>query len=116
MMHNEKNLVGLHIIVQLGYPICLLEIYTGVCVVAITKQSFEHHESRRIIGEPTTATSLTIQVEVQDNARSVYTDMGGGENGHLALACTEEAYVALVPVQNHTNNQPIQRDYLSKNV
>ena len=52
MMHNENNLVGLHIILQLGYPICLyvkiciknytsfVEIYAGVCMAAITKQSF----------------------------------------------------------------------------
>ena len=58
---------------------------------------FEHPELSRIVGEPTTATLITLQAEVRDNAQSVQSDLGGGANGHLGLVCTPEAYSSLVP-------------------
>ena len=57
---------------------------------------FEHPELTRIVGEPNTATLITLQAEVRDNAQSVQSDLGGGENGHLGLVCTPEAYLALI--------------------
>ena len=51
---------------------------------------FEHPELSRIIGEPNTATLITLQAEVRDNAQAVQTDLGGGVNGHLGLVCSTE--------------------------
>ena len=53
---------------------------------------FEHPELTRIVGEPTTATLITLQAEVRDNAQSVQSDLGGGANGHLGLVCTPTIY------------------------
>ena len=58
---------------------------------------FEHPELTRIIGEPTTASLITLQAEVRDNAQAVQSDLGGGQHGHLGLVCTQAAYTALVP-------------------
>ena len=58
---------------------------------------FEHPELTRIVGEPSTATLITLQAEVRDNAQSVQSDLGGGANGHLGLVCSDTTYQALVP-------------------
>ena len=58
---------------------------------------FEHPELSRIIGEPTTATLITLLAEVRDNAGSVQTDLGGGAHGHLSLVCNAETYQTLIP-------------------
>ena len=58
---------------------------------------FEYPDLTRIIGEPTTATLMTLHNEIKSNAQSVPTSLGGGENGHLGLVCSPEAYAALVP-------------------
>ena len=58
---------------------------------------FEHPELTRIVGEPSTATLITLQAEIRDNAQSVQSDLGGGEHGHLGLVCTPEAYHSFVP-------------------
>ena len=58
---------------------------------------FEHPDLTRIVGEPTTASLITLQAEIRDNAQSVQTVLGGGEHGHLGLVCTNTAYRALIP-------------------
>ena len=58
---------------------------------------FEHPELTRIVGEPSTATLITLQAKIRDNAQSVQSDLGGGEHGHLGQVCTPEAYCSLVP-------------------
>ena len=58
---------------------------------------FEYPDLTRIIGEPTTATLITLHNQVRSNAQSVDTALGGGENGHLGLVCTPETYATLVP-------------------
>ena len=58
---------------------------------------FKHPELSRIIGEPTTASLITLLAEVRDNAGSVQTDLGGGSHGHLGLVCDPNTYQALVP-------------------
>ena len=58
---------------------------------------FEHPELSRIIGEPTTASLITLLAEVRDNAGSVQTDLGGGSHGHLGLVCDPNTYQRLVP-------------------
>ena len=58
---------------------------------------FEHPELTRIIGEPTTASLITLLAEVRDNAGSVQTELGGGAHGHLGLVCSPDTYQVLVP-------------------
>ena len=58
---------------------------------------FEYPDLSRIIGEPTTATLITLHNEIKANAQSVHTTLGGGENGHLGLVCSPESYQTLVP-------------------
>ena len=58
---------------------------------------FEDPELTRIAGEQSTATLITLQAGIQDNAQSVQADLGGGEHGHLGLVCTPEAYLSLLP-------------------
>ena len=57
---------------------------------------FEHPELSRIIGEPTTASLITLLAEVRDNAGSVQTDLGGGAQDHLGLVCNPQTYQVLV--------------------
>ena len=58
---------------------------------------FEYPDLTRIIGEPTTASLITLHREVKSNAQSVPSILGGGENGHLGLVVTPETYATLVP-------------------
>ena len=58
---------------------------------------FDHPDLTRIIGEPTTASLITLHQEVKANAQSVSTSLGGGANGHLGLVCSPETYQELVP-------------------
>ena len=58
---------------------------------------FEHPKLTRIVGEPSTATLITLQAEICNNAQSVQSDLAGGKHGHLGLVCTLEAYTSLVP-------------------
>ena len=58
---------------------------------------FEHPELSRIVGEPNTATLITLQAEIRDNAQAVQSVLGGGAHGHLGLVCTPAAYRALIP-------------------
>ena len=54
-------------------------------------------ELSRIIGEPTTASLITLLSEVRDNASFVQTNLGGGAHGHLGLVCNPNTYQTLVP-------------------
>ena len=65
---------------------------------------FEYPDLTRIIGEPTTATLITLLDQVRSNTQSVNTSLGGGENGHLGLVCSLETYATLV-----SGNTPHER-------
>lgn len=67
---------------------------------------FEYPDLTRIIGEPTTATLLTLRNEVKANAQAVHTTLGGGEHGHLGLVCSPETYATLVPGNTPYIKQP----------
>ena len=58
---------------------------------------FAYPDLTRIIGEPTTASLITLQNEVKANAQAVHTTLGGGEHGHLGLVCSPKTYATLVP-------------------
>ena len=57
---------------------------------------FEYPELTRIIGEPSTSSLIVLLKEIRANASSVQSDLGGGEDGHLGLVCTDEVYESLV--------------------
>ena len=59
---------------------------------------FKYLELTRIIGEPTTSSLIIILKEVRANASSVQSDLGGSEDGHLGLACSDEVYEDLIPM------------------
>ena len=65
---------------------------------------FEYPELTRIIGEPTTASLITLLNEVKTNAQAVHTTLGGGAHGHLGLVCSSTTYATLVP-----SNTPYER-------
>ena len=48
---------------------------------------FEYPDLTGIIGEPVTASLITLHNKVKSNAQAVNTSLGGGENGHLGLVC-----------------------------
>ena len=58
---------------------------------------FEFPELSRVIGEPSTASLITLLNEIKSNAMSVHSDLGGGENGHLGLVVSANTYQTLVP-------------------
>ena len=58
---------------------------------------FEYLVLTRIIGEPTTATIITVRNEVvKANAQAVHSTLGRGEHGHLGLVCSPATYATLV--------------------
>ena len=65
---------------------------------------FEYPDLTRIIGEPTTASLITLHNQVKSNAQAVNTALGGGANGHLGLVCSPATYATLVP-----GNTPYER-------
>ena len=64
---------------------------------------FEFPELTRIHGQPTTADLITLKRQVQANASTVHTTLGGGHNGHLGMTCRPSVY-AMVP-----NSTPYHR-------
>ena len=58
---------------------------------------FQYPDLTRIIGEPTTASLITLHTQVKSNAQAVHSPLGGGENGHLGLVVTPQVYATLVP-------------------
>ena len=58
---------------------------------------FEYPDLTQIIGEPSTATLITLRNEVKANAQAVHSTLGRGEHGHLGLVCSPEIYATLIP-------------------
>jgi hypothetical protein len=54
---------------------------------------FPHPELTPITGKPTAATIKQLKKQVYANARSVYSDLGGGLNGHLGVVMATAPYV-----------------------
>ena len=65
---------------------------------------FEYPELlTRIHGKPKTQDLITLKQEINANALTVHTTLGGGQHGHLGLVCTAAVY-ATIP-----NTQAYQR-------
>ena len=65
-----------------------------------TSSYFKYKTPTPIRGEPTHKSLKRLKLELQANASSVETDLGGGNHGYLGLVLTDEEY-ALIP-----NTQP----------
>ena len=53
---------------------------------------FEYPQLTRLRGEPTTSFLMTLENEIEANAQSVMTTLGGGNNGHLGLVLDPTRY------------------------
>jgi hypothetical protein len=56
---------------------------------------FEHPDLSRIIGIRTYETLHTLNQELKSNAKSVNSNLGGGQHGHLGLVVSPNAYALL---------------------
>jgi hypothetical protein len=56
---------------------------------------FEYTDLDRINGEPNPENLLRFQKQLKANARSVYSNLGGGQNGHLFLVLSPAAYALI---------------------
>ena len=57
---------------------------------------FKHPEITRIVGEPTTATLITLQTEIHNNDQTEQCFLGKGAHGHLGLVSFPKVYQALI--------------------
>ena len=56
------------------------------------KNLFEHPELSRIIGEPTTASLITLLAKVRDNVISIQTELRGEADGHLRFVYNQDKF------------------------
>jgi hypothetical protein len=59
------------------------------------KLFFEYTDLDRIHGEPNPENLLRFQKQLKANARSVYSNLGGGQHGHLFLVLSDTAYALI---------------------
>ena len=57
--------------------------------------SFHYSVPTKIEGEPTYSTLTTLQKELQANASSVDSDLGGGDHGYLGLVLSDADYAKI---------------------
>ena len=67
------------------------------------KLQFPHPELTSIVGKPDNPSIQKLKKEIYANAVSIYSELGGGDHGHLALLLTLAAYRTLT---GHTYNVP----------
>ena len=60
---------------------------------------FKYKTPTPICGEPTNKALKTLQKELQANASSVETDLGGGNHGYLGLVLTDAEYTTIPNTQ-----------------
>ena len=58
---------------------------------------FEQDNLTPIRGEPTSKTLHKLWNKIKANAKSVYSNIGGGAHGHLGLMSTEAQYALISP-------------------
>ena len=59
---------------------------------------FPHPDLTPIIGQPNYITLNTLYNQIKANATSVYSNLGGGQHGHLGLVLTPTDYARISPV------------------
>ena len=65
-------------------------------IIEYASSYFKYKTPTPIRGEPTHKSLKRLKVELQANASSVETDLGGGNHGYLGLVLTDQEY-ATVP-------------------
>ena len=60
---------------------------------------FEYKTSTLICGKPTHKSLKRLKLELQANASSVETDLGGGNHGYLGLVLTDQEYATIPNTQ-----------------
>ena len=60
---------------------------------------FKYKRAIPIRGEPTNKSLKRLKLELQANASSVETDLGGGDHGHLRLVLTDAEYASMPHTQ-----------------
>jgi len=60
---------------------------------------FKYKTPTPIRGEPTHKSLKRLKLELQSNASSVETDLGGGNYGYLGLVLTDEEYATIPNTQ-----------------
>lgn len=56
---------------------------------------FKYKTPTPMRGEPTNKALKRLKIELQANASSIETDLGGGNHGHLGLVLTDEEYATM---------------------
>jgi hypothetical protein len=70
--------------------------------------NFEYKDLTRIHGEPTFEALKTLSKELKANAQSVYSNLGGGQHGHLGIVLTPAAYGLISNTPYETPTHPGQ--------
>ena len=66
---------------------------------------FEYTDLTKIHGAPTAENLLRMQRELRANASSVYSDLAGGQHGHLFLVLTDVQIGIVAPNQQYDRPQ-----------
>ena len=61
---------------------------------------FKYKTPTPIRSEPTHKSLKRLKLELQANASSVETDLGGGNHGYLGLVLTDEEYATILHTQS----------------
>ena len=56
---------------------------------------FRHQDLTRIQGEPTFSSLRILARELKANAKSVFSNLGGAQHGHLGLVLTPAQYAVI---------------------
>lgn len=60
--------------------------------------SFRYEDLTKIHGEPSFHSLKILNREIKANARSVYSNLGGANHGHLGLVCSDAEYATISPI------------------
>ena len=81
-----------------GPPVLPFDDYYSTAIMSAS-HTYPHPELTKLDGTPTVDTLRLLTQELEANARSVDTTLGGGRHGHLALLHTDATYAALLNTQ-----------------
>ena len=83
----------IYLITSLTYQV-IIQIF-NMSLTDYNKIYFPVKNISKIVGQPTSETVTQLKRELIKNARSVPSNLGGGNNGHLFLVLPEQAFLAL---------------------
>ena len=71
----------------------------GIAIIDYATSYFKYKTPTPIRREATNKALKRLQTELQANASSIETDLGGGNHGYLALVLTDEEYASIPNTQ-----------------